>query len=243
MSQTEFHYHSAARTEVGCVRQINEDAVLALPEAGVWVVADGMGGHQAGDVASTTLIEALRHPGHYDCLSELTDDVEDRLYAAHARLLARGARDQATMGSTVAVLLAYRRQGVCLWAGDSRVYLRREGRFTRVTRDHSEVEELIARGELAREDAEHHPAANVITQAVGASEDLAIESRFQELRDGDRFLLCSDGLYKELNETEIGRGVAQGNCEAACDGLIQTALARGARDNVTVIVVQFGAAR
>ena len=108
-----------------------------------------------------------------------------------------------------------------------------------ITRDHSEVEELIEQGLLLRENAEAHPAANVVTRAVGAEEDLFVDVELEHLQDGDRYLLCSDGLYKEMAEEEICEHLQRGSCNDACRELISLALQRGSRDNVTVLVVDF----
>ena len=235
---------SAAITDAGRVRRVNEDACLErpLPEGGIWVVADGMGGHHAGDVAARMVAEALQDVASPANLSELIDGVEDRLQDVHRRLgeLAGHGPDARTIGATVAALLCYRRQAVCMWAGDSRIYLLRDGGLRRLTRDHSEVEELICEGRLRRDEAESHPAANVITRAVGGilDEDLELEVRYQELRAGDRFLLCSDGLYKELGNDEIAALLSAGDVGRVARSLLDEALERAGRDNITVIVVE-----
>lgn len=233
---------SASLSDPGMVRTVNEDACLELSSVGLWVVADGMGGHQAGDVASRMIVESLGAvPMGHGCMSELVDDVESRLTGVHQRLLeiASSSGQPMTIGSTVAALLSFRRQAVCLWAGDSRVYRHRDGQFEQLTRDHSEVEELVAAGQVLPEDAETHPSANVITRAVGAGDELELEMKYQELRDKDRYLLCSDGLYKELADHEIAALLPQGEVTEACGRLVELARSRGARDNVTVVVIQF----
>ncbi len=236
-----FRWSSACLSDVGAVREINEDACLELPQIGVWVVADGMGGHAAGELASGMIINALRNVFSSSGLTELLDDVEGRLLDVNARLISEAARrgGDVTIGSTVAVLLAKHRRCVCLWAGDSRIYCYRDGRLARLTRDHSQVEEWIEQGHLLREDAENHPSANVITRAVGAANELNLDADFYDLSHRDRFLLCSDGLYKELSESEIRDQMSRGNCAEVCRNLVRLALDRGCRDNVTVVVVEF----
>jgi serine/threonine protein phosphatase PrpC len=225
------------------VRKLNEDSLLDCPDAGLWAVADGMGGHQAGDFASRSIVESLHDVPVPERLSAYVDDVEDRLLLVNRKLVeAASEREYAvTIGSTVVVLVALRRHCACLWAGDSRAYRLRDGVMQMVSRDHSQVEEMVEEGLLLREDAESHPAANVITRAVGADETLYLDIELQELRDGDRYLLCSDGLYKEISEADIAAQLQQGSCQDVCDQLLQQVLERGARDNVTIVTIEFRA--
>lgn len=234
-------WSSAALTDVGKVRTVNEDACAARPEAGLWVVADGMGGHDAGDLASATIIEYLGEIGKHDSLGDLVDAVEDSLLDVNRSLLAEASMrgKQATIGSTVVVLLAHHHHAACLWAGDSRIYRLREGRLQLVTQDHSQVMEMVEQGLLLREDAEAHPAANVVTRAIGAADELYLDVEVEELQSGDRYLLCSDGLTKEMTDTEIAEYLRHGSCQQACDSLVGLALERGSRDNVSVVVVDF----
>ena len=247
MSDTvaDLSWQSAARSDPGRVRSVNEDACLEHSHIGLWAVADGMGGHEAGDVASRMIVDALAQVGRRPRLGELADAVEAELEQVNATLLAMAAEGggERVIGSTVAVLLALRRHGMVMWAGDSRVYRLRGGVLARLTRDHSEFEDLLDEGLVNPEEAETHPSGNVITRAVGGGEDLALDSVRVDIIGGDRFLLCSDGLYKELEEPEIGERLARGGAREACAALVDTALARGSRDNVTVVVVQFSEPR
>jgi serine/threonine protein phosphatase PrpC len=226
---------------VGNARQVNEDAYLDLSARGLWVVADGMGGHAAGDVASQMLVGKLGGVESHDKLSEFVDDVEDRVLEVNRRLYEMSHQDDPprVVGSTLAALLIHDSYAICMWAGDSRVYRLRRGALHQMTRDHSEIEELIKKGELDEASALDHPAANVVTRAVGGLEHLYVDLRLRTVRDGDRFLLCSDGLFKDLSEEEIGQLVSEGSCVEACDALIETVLSREAADNVTVIVIEF----
>lgn len=238
-----FRWQSCARSDVGCVRSINEDACLDMPAVGLWTVADGMGGHHAGDVASQMIVESLGGVGWQPRLGEMADEVEQRLDVVNRRLVELAAADggeERVIGSTVTVLLALRRHGMVMWAGDSRIYRLRDGVLQQLTRDHSEFEDLLDEGLVNPDEAETHPSGNVITRAVGGSDELVLDSVRIDIANGDRFLLCTDGLYKELDEAEIGeRLAAGGDCAQACAGLVDTALERGSRDNVTVVVVQF----
>ncbi|SAL43046.1 PP2C-family Ser/Thr phosphatase [Caballeronia cordobensis] len=234
---TEFRWTSAARTDTGCVRQINEDALLDAPERGLWAVADGMGGHAVGDLASRMVIESLAKAAGANGLASVVADARTRLLDVNERLRVEAARRQVSrIGSTVVLLAA--RDGACayLWAGDSRIYLFRQGRLVQLTRDHSHVEELKARGQLTAEEALHHPAQHLITRAVGALDVLELDENTLTLNDGDTFLLCSDGLSNEVSEAEMASELAPGNCEAAAQRLLEIALARGGRDNISVVV-------
>jgi protein phosphatase len=234
----ELHWSSASRTDIGTVRKLNEDSVLDLPELGLWVIADGMGGHAAGDFASGAIVSELAGIPQPASLGDLLGQVRQRLQTVNRRLHdeARTRREQ-VIGSTVVALLAFGGHGVVVWAGDSRVYRYRRGEFIQLTRDHSQVEELVRLGLLAREGIEGHPAANVITRAVGVADFLELDSEMFPLAEDDTYLLCSDGLYRELDDDAIKDRLALGDCRQSCDTLIESALARRARDNVSVIVV------
>ncbi len=231
---------SAAESHLGAVRRINEDACLELADQGLWVVADGMGGHQAGDVASQSIVAALADIGGYQSMGEFVTDVERRLLAVDARLRqASGGDEDAMMGSTVVALLAWHRLVAFVWAGDSRAYRLRAGRLRQLTRDHSEVEELIARGELTREAAEAHPSANVITRAIGALDGTeTLEVGMSDLRPGDRYLLCSDGLSNYIEDTDLSEVLTNQLYSEAPRVLVDMANSRGGDDNITVVLTQ-----
>jgi len=233
------NWSSASRTDVGTVRKLNEDSVLDLPELGLWMVADGMGGHAAGDFASGAIVSALATIARPSSLNELVSEVRRRLQAVNRHLNEEArSRHEQVIGSTVVTLLSFGGNAVVLWAGDSRAYLYRQGKLTQLTRDHSQVEELVSRGLLAPEQAEGHPAANIITRAVGVVDILELDSETLEIAEDDTFLLCSDGLYRELDESDIKARLALGDCRRSCDALVDAALAQQARDNVSVIVVR-----
>jgi serine/threonine-protein phosphatase Stp1 len=231
-------WDSAVRSHVGCVRQVNEDRALDRPDLSIWAVADGMGGHDAGDRAAQMIVDSLGQADGTRSGWGLLDDIRLRLFEANATLVARGRMSGRTSGATVVVLVA--RQGRCawLWAGDSRGYRLRDGMLIQVTRDHSFVQELVDGGLLAPGDARLHPRANVVTRAVGADQTLEIELRHDTVQPGDRLLLCSDGLTGMLDDGEIAAILAGDDIDEAADGLIAAALAKGARDNVTVVLVQ-----
>jgi len=206
------------------------------------MVADGMGGHAAGDIASQMLVTKLRGVDSHDKLSEFVDDVEDRVLDANVRLhdMSLEGEDAKVMGTTLAALLAFKKHVVSMWVGDSRVYRLREGELLKqVTTDHSEVEEMIAQGVLGKAEAMDHPSANVVTRAVGGLKSVYVDLELDELEDKDRYLICSDGLFKDLSEEEIEELMGQGSCSDACHALIDTVLEREAADNVTVVIVDF----
>lgn len=238
MADPAYNWQSCVLSHVGKVRKLNEDSCLDRGEIGLWVVADGMGGHSAGDLASQLIVNTLGKVSPPADLATFVDQLEDALLAVNQRLFKMSAEHQQTVGSTVAALVAHGRHVVYLWAGDSRVYRLRNGRFSQLTTDHSQVERLIEQGLLSREQAAHHPQGNMVTRAVGAAETLFVDMDMDEMAPGDRYLLCSDGLDKHLNDEEIGRILAEGTPEQACRRLIEETLARGAMDNVTAGVVE-----
>lgn len=227
---------SSALTHQGTVRTRNEDAFVDRGDIGLWAVADGAGGHGAGDVASAAVIGALADLPPGLSASEMLAQVRLRIGAVHTDLQRRGAAstNRDLIASTVVVLIARGSHFACLWAGDSRAYLLREGSLCQVTRDHSAVQEMVEAGLIAAEDAESHPEANIITRAVGAEDALELDKVSGRVAPGDRLLLCSDGLFKALTEGDIETRLAAGE---GADALVAAALAAGARDNVTAVVV------
>jgi len=229
---------SAALTDVGRKREHNEDAVLDRPEIGLWAVADGMGGHGGGDVASRTIVEALVRLAPPASAAAFLDAFENSVSVAHDELRAFARREgRRLVGSTLAALLIFDHHFACVWCGDSRVYRWRAGKLDQVSHDHSEVQELIDRGALDKDDAKTWPRANIVTRAVGATEALELEIVDSPVAAGERFLLCSDGLSAHVDEPEIAAALAAGEPRVVCEALVGLTLKRGARDNVSVIVV------
>ncbi|MGD9601108.1 MAG: PP2C family serine/threonine-protein phosphatase [Gammaproteobacteria bacterium] len=230
------HWTSVALTHTGLVRQANEDAFCARPEAGLWAVADGLGGHSAGDVASRSVVEGLARLRAQPQLSLMVEFIEHSLLDTHARLLALGAGER-TVGSTVVALTIVGAHAAYLWVGDSRLYRYRDGALARLTTDHSKVEEFVERGLLRPENAAGHPQAHLLTRAIGARPELFIDMDVCEVRPGDRFLLCSDGLDKHVANDEIAARCELPEPRAFAEALLDLTLARGAADNVTLCVV------
>lgn len=225
----------AVRTHPGLRRKHNEDAVLSRPDQGLWAVADGMGGHEAGDLASGMIVDALGG------LSRPTPEtVAAKLRTVNDALVDLGAGhfQQRTIGSTAVALVIQGAQFRCLWVGDSRAYMMRSGELMQMTRDHSLVQELVDAGMLEPDEVEGHPNANVVTRAVGASDDLVVDVVGGSAKVGDLFLLASDGLTKVVTDGELAQRLEGDDLETIADGLIETTLERGAPDNVTLVLVR-----
>lgn len=233
-------WFSCAESNQGHVRKINEDAYLDAREQGLWVVADGMGGHSRGDRASQSIVEALHDFQAFDKALDSVDDLLNRLRVAND--ICREVANGQVMGSTVAALYLHHDRAYILWAGDSRVYRLRDGDFAQLTDDHSLVQELHRLGELTADEAENHPSSNVITRAIGVADDIEVQVRQLDVESGDRFLVCSDGLFKDVRPSEVNRNLALPSPRQALDELVKLALRRGGTDNVTAIVVQVATA-
>jgi serine/threonine protein phosphatase PrpC len=234
---TRLRFRTTSVTHTGLVRSANEDSFVAQEQAGVWAVADGMGGHVNGQWASAQVAEALRArslAGEFDAdVSALADAIQDANTLIFSTAESQGTR----MGSTVVTLYLNGDRFVCLWAGDSRVYLLRDGVLHRMSRDHTQVEDLVERGLLSREDAAHHPMSHVLSRAVGVEEVVNLDAVSDTALPRDVFLLCSDGLTGLVSEDEIGERLASLPADAACGRLLELVLARGAPDNVTMVAV------
>ncbi len=238
-SESPLSWTSHGITNVGKVRKHNEDAILDRGEIGLWVVADGMGGHAKGDVASQMIVESLKKIHEGTSLPHYIDEIENRIVEANKKLVekARESTKKVTIGSTVVIMLAYEKYFTYMWAGDSRLYRLRDGQTRQISTDHSQVEQYIEQGLISREEALVHPHGNMITRAVGATDDFYLDMDIQEMHRGDRYLLCSDGLTKHITDEEIDEFLGNGDPKKCCEFLIDTTLSRGAGDNVTAIVV------
>lgn len=239
---TELAWTSSACSHIGKVRKVNEDAYLDMPHAGLWAVADGMGGHAAGDQASRSIVAALGGVSPAPTLGVFVDRVCDCLQRVNQELIAMGAEKHRITGSTVVALLALGPGCVTLWAGDSRAYLLRDGALRQLTADHSQIDLYVKLGLIARDQAAKHPLSNIVTRALGTHEALDLDRDTIEAHAGDRFLLCSDGLYRHLAHEEIANLLRTGSASAA-QSLVDLTLDRGALDNVTVVLIDVADAR
>jgi serine/threonine protein phosphatase Stp1 len=236
-----FRFASAAVTHVGKVRKVNEDAFLERPDLGLWAAADGVGGASQGDRASRLVVEALGRIHRPAAAATFLAEVCDQLRSVNGQLQqeATAHGGERLSASTVVALLVFGQHFACAWAGDSRLYLLRDYRLQQISRDHSEVQELVDQGMLTPEQARTHPHANVVTRAVGAHDKLSVDMVQDRLRRDDIFLLCSDGLTKMLEDREIAALLGGDRpIETSVEMLLDAALDRGATDNVTVVGVQ-----
>ena len=183
-------FKSSAVTHVGMVRKVNQDSFAERSDIGVWVVADGMGGHEAGEVASATVTDYVKNLSPIENFEQMLGAVQQSILAANEHLLDEAASydSQRVPGSTVAVLVINGDQGALVWAGDSRIYRRRDRVVSQLTRDHSHVQDLVEQGVILEDEAESHPMANVITRAVGISNPLELDTLLIDIRPEDQFL-------------------------------------------------------
>lgn len=214
--------------------------MLVRTDRGLWAVADGMGGHEAGDLASGKITEALlRLPIVYS-LDELVESAIAALGKVNRELLTLASSNNSsrTIGSTVVGLAIAGNQFRCFWAGDSRAYRVRGDHIVQLSRDHSLVQDLVLAGMLDPKDAENHPNANVVTRAVGVVEELRVEMVTGDVEAGDQFLLASDGLTRLVADQELLAELTTRRPAAAAERMIDMVLSRGAPDNVSIIIVK-----
>lgn len=234
----------AARTDVGVVRSGNEDSYVMLSDRGMFVVADGMGGHAAGEIASamavsiiTEGLESIRTRGDRSPADQLSEAIRKANEAIYARTLHE--QDKRGMGTTATVMVLFSNRYLIGQVGDSRAYLLRGDALYQITRDHSYVQEQVDAGLLTTDQARIHPYSNVITRCVGSNEDVVPDLYFGALEAGDILLLASDGLTGMLDDAELVKILhSSGGPEIWVDRLIAEANHRGGLDNITAIVVR-----
>lgn len=247
MTQVELH-HGAA-TDVGRVREVNEDAYLTAPP--VYVVADGMGGHEGGDVASAIVVEEFGRlaeegydPDHgVEAVAATIEAAQRRILEYADEQTRRGVERRRSAGTTVVAALLVQHEGRPAWLlanlGDSRIYRVADGELTQVSTDHSLVQELVDAGQLAAEDAATHPERNVITRALGESTSAQPDFFVLPAIPGDRLVLCSDGVSGMVDDEGLEQILAACSDTAdAADGLVRAAVAAGGEDNATAVVVE-----
>lgn len=227
-------YISAGITETGLVRATNQDAFVDKSAQCLWAVADGMGGHRDGDVASRMVCESLKTFAGHTRLENSVDDVRQRMSEVNSHLYAAAIRpvNPVQSGSTVVAFVAQRTACAILWAGDSRAYRLRHRKLVQLTTDHTWARELRLDG-VAAEEIEH-----AITRAVGGEETLQLDVRRDRVRLGDRYLLCSDGLSREISDERIATLLGEGDVAVSARALVDAALANGGHDNITAIVIE-----
>jgi len=232
------NYRYTAQTHVGLKRKVNEDAILALPENDIWLVSDGMGGHQAGDFASCAIADAVATiPLGLDP-RERMHALRDAIQGAHRLICTEAAaRGGGTIGATVVALMMANGHFVGLWAGDSRIYRLRDGVIDLLTTDHSAVADYVLDGKMSWDEADQHPQSNAITRAVGVGETLELDKIRGEVLANDRFLICSDGLTKYATFAMLEEVLTVMPIETVTARLIQIALTGGGADNISAIVI------
>lgn len=253
-----YQIHWWGTTDVGMKRRLNEDVFLVREDLGLYLVADGMGGHAAGEVASRVAAEAIAEAlessepvaswrsnrgRERTKLSKVGETLEDALLLGHDRVKRAVERNQDLegMGTTIAAVLHpdWSDQVILAHVGDSRVYRMRQTRLELLTHDHSWVHEQVREGNLSEEAARSHPLKNVVTQALGGNEAPAADLKHVEIRVGDLFLLCSDGLNTMLNDEEIAAHLRNTpNLSRAGQSLVVAANERGGNDNITVVLLR-----
>jgi serine/threonine protein phosphatase PrpC len=236
--------NAAAATHVGMLREGNEDSYLCID--GLYFVADGMGGHSAGEVASdiavTTLSDLL---GDVVANGLTADDLAAAIRHANTAILTEALRDRskAGMGTTLtglAVADPQHRRVLVANVGDSRTYLWRHGELRQITKDHSHVQSLVDRGAITRAEARVHHQRNIVLRAMGIDPDLEVDVFELDIEDGDRFIVCSDGLVDEADDDAIEMAVrTSADPQDLADSLVILANSNGGRDNITVVVVDF----
>lgn len=226
-----------AATHPGLKRRINEDRFCARPDLGLWAVADGMGGHAHGDWASNAVVQALEGVALPADFHDATRTVADAVHSANRRIWAEAQRRTQQMGSTVVALLVQQGCFSAIWVGDSRAYVLRDGVLHPLTRDHSQVQEMVDRGLISPEQARDHPRGHVLARAVGVGARLEVDVVTDDALPGDLFLLCSDGLTGVLDDAALAEVMAASDRAAAHDTLIRRTLDGGAPDNVTAILI------
>lgn len=225
-------------THVGLRRELNEDTYYGDSELGLWLVADGMGGHEYGEVASALAREAIvREIRQGRSLPQAIRLADEEIIRASRR-----RSDTLPMGTTVVAARVTGSRFEVAWVGDSRVYLWRDGQLAQLSQDHSYVQALIAQGALSVDQARTHPQRNVVTQALGVTDPQAlnVETLAGELSPGNQLLLCSDGLTEEVDDRAIAQVLAHAECSAqeCVDGLVAAALDGGGSDNITAILIR-----
>lgn len=225
------------RTDVGKKRKQNEDAAWFDEKRGVFAVADGMGGHLAGEVASAMAIDAVAHMAAQRKKPSI-ELLKKAVLSAHKRILAhaKGHEECSGMGTTLSVMWRADRYMYIAHVGDSRIYRLRENKLEQITEDHSLVGEFVRAGLITKEEARVHPRRNIITRALGTEGDNTPDLLAADYLPTDRFLLCTDGLTGMVSDDEIERVLLENDIENAADQLLAMALDAGGSDNVTLIL-------
>ncbi len=241
-SPISFQIFSNGVTHTSHVRTRNEDSILVNEDEHVWIVADGMGGHHAGDFASQTITNNLSLFKQHASLDDSILLLEENILNSNSIIRKKSYKlgRNATIGSTVVCVYVWNNLLFTFWAGDSRLYRFRNGQLERLTEDHSYVEELVRMGKIDAREAEEHPAANVVLKAVGIDDRLCMDFEYFELVDEDIYIICSDGLYKDLDETRFAPIIEAhaDDMTALSEALLEKSLDAGGTDNTSIITLK-----
>ncbi|WP_156841950.1 PP2C family protein-serine/threonine phosphatase [Novosphingobium aquimarinum] len=232
----------SAVTHCGKVRSVNEDAICDCPQANVWAVADGMGGHAKGEWASSVIAASLAEGPVGDDFEAACHALADRIHAANRTIFAESQSRGEQMGSTVVALHVRDDRFAVIWVGDSRAYLLRDRQLYQLTVDHSRVQDMVEQGLLDPAEAENHAMRNMLSRAVGVMEEVQVDIVADWTVAGDVFLLCSDGLTCLLGNDEIARVLTERRTDGAVATLLDMVLERGAPDNVSIVAIDVGEA-
>lgn len=239
MNAPQLRCATGVSTHQGQVRDHNEDGWFVSEEQGLWAVADGMGGHEKGEWASAAVVSELGGLVLEDEFEDCCHEIAGALYRANAVIQEAAAATGKQMGTTAVVLFVRGRQFAVLWVGDSRAYLLRDGVLHQLSRDHTQVQDMVDLGMLTDAEAQVHPMRHVLARAIGVSTDVQVDVIVDEIEPGDTFLLASDGLHCCVADDVIARMLAGSSLELVTSELVNESLDQGAPDNVTVVGVRF----
>jgi len=236
-----YSWQSAARTDTGCVRKVNEDALMSNQENAHWTVADGMGGHNAGDVASQEICKAMEKLEQSDDFPAFIDNIELSLQSVNRMLVEMAEKENGLIGSTVVGMAFNKEHVVSYWAGDSRAYRLRNSKLEPITTDHTVVQEMLEANQIRPEDVSSHPEKNIITRAVGSDYKLQLDFTIDKVAHNDVYIVCSDGVEKEVSDSELEDLMNQSHAslDSCVNAIVDLVLERGARDNVSVVLIKF----
>ena len=235
-----FTWQSYGLTDKGVVRKRNEDNLISLDTEGMWLVADGAGGHANGDVASQIAVDYLTN---YTTTKRIGSDTRQASYLlrkANKKLIKLAEKTGEVSGSTASIIVTDGKSAVCIWTGDSPIYRLRNNNLIQLSQDHNRVEEFMRQG-FSYEECENIPYAQHLTQALGAAKELCLQTRWIDIKEQDCFIICSDGVTKELLFSDIEK-IAQNNqhsAKALSQKLVSETVNRGARDNTTATTIIF----
>ena len=233
-----YNIRAAGRTDVGLVRKANEDSILMMTEQSFWLVADGMGGHANGAIASQTAVSGFKALQLSEDFEQAITEIADRVHAVNSRLSHMNVEaESGQMGTTAISLLIRGDKFAIIWVGDSRAYIYRRGGLFQISVDHTHVQDLVDEGILNPDEAKDHPMGHVLTRALGVQESVQVDVVQDMIEPGDRIILCSDGLTGPVSDEKIREIVSKNDIEDSVTQLIGQAYEGGAADNVTVIVV------